>query len=173
MFIWSVKTSKKEIILLILGILVFIGSLIFAFWPSNRLASSNSVVGGVSCTVQTAEQRTNFLRAFGWDINTNPVEVREIIIPLEFSDVYIKYNGLQKQQGFDLEQYKGKKVKLWTYEIINYPEKEGVYANMLVHEGTVIGGDICSNELDGFMHGFNAESGASYSLSAQDVFASL
>ena len=40
----------------------------------------------------------------------------------------------------------------------NYPgyeNKDGVIrANILVYDGRVIGGDVCSVELDGFMHGF-------------------
>lgn len=41
----------------------------------------------------------------------------------------------------------------------NYPGYEGadgtVQANILVYEGAVIGGDVCSTELDGFMQGFD------------------
>ena len=42
-----------------------------------------------------------------------------------------------------------------TDEIENYPgQAEGVRANILVYKNKVIGGDVCSVELDGFMHGF-------------------
>ncbi|MBQ6570509.1 MAG: DUF4830 domain-containing protein [Clostridia bacterium] len=170
MFIWSFKTSKKEIILLIIGIIAFIGAIIFAISSSSAPVNAGAINGGVSCRVEDSAQRENFLRAFGWEIDKNPTDVREIIIPIDFSPVYEKYNQLQKQQGFDLENYKGKKVKLWTYHITNYPEKDNVYANMLVFENNVIGGDVCSYELDGFMHGFNAESGDKFTISARDVF---
>ena len=53
------------------------------------------------------------------------------------------------------EEYKGKRVKRYTYEVTNYPgQASGVRANLLVDGGMVIGGDICSLTLDGFMHGF-------------------
>lgn len=158
MFVCSFKTSKKELLILILGILVFIGSIVFAFWPKDaRIVSAP--LGGTACTAETSEQRISFLKTFGWEINANPTEVREIIIPLEFTDVYTNYNDIQKKQGFDLEQYKGKRVKLWTYEVKNYPNQPDVYANMLIYDGNVIGGDICSVELSGFMHGFNKPDG--------------
>ena len=56
----------------------------------------------------------------------------------------------------DLSKLKGKKVKRWTYEVTNYPKQtEGVRANLLVLDGKVVGGDICSNDAaNGFMHGF-------------------
>ena len=37
----------------------------------------------------------------------------------------------------------------------NYPDYEGtVYANVLVYRNRVIGGDICSADVSGFVHGF-------------------
>ena len=66
-----------------------------------------------------------------------------------------KYNEIQKQQGCDLSKYAGKRCKRYTYVIENYPgQAEGVRANILVYKNKVIGGDVCSVELDGFMHGF-------------------
>ena len=162
MFVFSFKTSKKELLVLIFGILVFIGSIIFAFWPKGTTEVS-AVLGGTSCKASTMEERIEFLNAFGWEVNTNPVEVKEVIIPLEFTDVYTNYNAIQKKQGFDLETYKGKRVKLWTYAVKNYPNQSDVYANLLVYDGNVIGGDICSVELDGFMHGFNKPNGTTVS----------
>ncbi|MBR2893486.1 MAG: DUF4830 domain-containing protein, partial [Clostridia bacterium] len=48
----------------------------------------------------------------------------------------------------------------WSYEIKNYPGYENtdgvIRGNILVYDGIVIGGDICSIELDGFMAGFMA-----------------
>ena len=79
-------------------------------------------------------------------------------IPAEFDETYEKYNELQKQQNFNLEKYKNTRVKSWSYEILNYPgyeDGEGVIrGNLLTCNGTVIGGDVCSIELGGFMHGF-------------------
>ena len=43
----------------------------------------------------------------------------------------------------------------YTYKITNYGEGEDtVYANILVYRDKVIGGDICSANVDGFIHGF-------------------
>ena len=82
-----------------------------------------------------------------------------MIIPAEFDRGYEKYNEIQKAQNLDLMPYAGKRAKRWTYSIKNYPGYEGadgtVQANILVYEGAVIGGDVCSTELDGFMQGFD------------------
>ena len=55
----------------------------------------------------------------------------------------------------NLSGYKKKSVRRYTYVIENYPDYEGtVYANVLVYRGKVIGGDVCSADVDGFIHGF-------------------
>jgi len=69
-------------------------------------------------------------------------------------DSYQDYLALQSQQGFDLEKYAGKRVKRYTYEVLNYPTGEtGVQANLLIRKNTVVGGEVLSPQLDGFLHG--------------------
>ena len=76
-------------------------------------------------------------------------------MPSEFDRVFASYNEIQKRQGLDLTKYAGRKVMRYTYEITNYEGEEGkVYANILVYRNKVIGGDICSARVDGFIHGF-------------------
>ena len=118
---------------------------------------SAAKTGELSLKASTAEERIAFLSQYGWSVEEEPLEVKEIIIPAEFDDVYEKYNAIQKEQGFDLTAYCSKRVKKWTYKVTNYPNYEGsdcIRATLLVFDGKVIGGDVCSVELDGFMHGF-------------------
>ena len=61
----------------------------------------------------------------------------------------------QRDQGFDLRKYAGKEVQRFQYVVTNYPNyPEGIRANLLVFNGKIIGGDLCSLEFGGFMHGF-------------------
>jgi len=58
-------------------------------------------------------------------------------------------------QGLNLSKYKGKDVTRYTFRITNYDGYEGtVYANVLVYRNRVIGGDLCSADATGFVHGF-------------------
>lgn len=114
------------------------------------------------------DARLSFLRGFGWEVLEEPVMVKEITIPKSFDDVYQRYNEeIQLPGGFDLRSYAGKQVTLYSYEIINYPTEDDVCANLLVFEGKIIGGDICSSRLDGFMHGFIPPDGVTLPSSAQ------
>ena len=71
-----------------------------------------------------------------------------------WNDVFEEYNSIQKQQGFDLEDYKGKDVTIYTYEVYNYEGKpENMVANLMIYENRLIGGDLSCTELGGFIQG--------------------
>lgn len=155
MFVYSVKTSKAKIFTLILALAAIIAASIFVMNSKKEPATNDSAV---IYKAENAAERTAFLSQFGWKISEDPVEISEVIIPSDFDAGYIEYAEMNKADGMDLEPYKGMRVKRWTYEILNYPgleNKDGVQANLLIYDGRVIGGDVCSLELGGFMHGFD------------------
>lgn len=120
--------------------------------PASQAASAPALP---SCKgVKTNEDRIAFLSGYGWTVSEEPVAVEEIQIPKEMDDSYQDYLSLQSQQGFSLESYAGKRLKRYTYEITNYPTGEcGVQANLLIYKHTVVGGEVLSPHLDGFLHG--------------------
>ena len=104
--------------------------------------------------VRSNQDRIDYLSAYGWQVAEEPVATQELLIPEELDDSYDEYVALQSQQGFSLEKYTGKRVKRYTYEVLNYPTGEtGVQANLLICKNTVIGGEVLSPQLDGFLHG--------------------
>ncbi|MBO7302715.1 MAG: DUF4830 domain-containing protein, partial [Clostridia bacterium] len=105
--------------------------------------------------IKTNEDRIAFLSQFGWKVKEDSVDQIEVVIPEKFDKVFTGYNEIQKRQGLDLSKYKGKTVMRYTYEITNYENENGkVYANVIVYRNKVIGGDICSADVGGFIHGF-------------------
>lgn len=136
-------------------ILIFTGIVVIAItFFSNHVEGSKATASSVA--LETDAQREEYLTSLGWEFNTDFTE-KSVSIPQEFNDTYIKYNDIQKSQGFDLEPYKGKTATLYTYNITNYSgweNRDCVFANLLVCEGTLIGGDVCSTSVsDGFMQG--------------------
>lgn len=157
MFVVSVKSDsiKKLSVLILVAVFTVIGAVIAV---SNDKTASVGNFNKVPLNAQTHEERKNFFAFFGWEISDEPLEVKETVIPREFDETYNKYNELQKTQNFNLEKYKNTRVKSWSYEILNYPGYENsdgiIRGNLLTCNGVIIGGDICSIELGGFMHGF-------------------
>lgn len=155
MFVYSVKTSKSKIIALVIAVIAIIAAVVVVAGKSEKPAATDSQI---NIKAENAQQRAAFLSQFGWEFMPDPVEVTEVIVPSDFSKGYTEYAEMNKAAGFDLEPYKGLRAKRWTYEILNYPGYENktgyIRANILVYEGTVIGGDICSLEQGGFIHSF-------------------
>ena len=109
--------------------------------------------------VKTNEDRIAYLTEYGWQVKENPLATQELIVPKEFDESYTDYLALQAKQGFDLKKYAGKRLKRYTYEITNYPTGEsGVQVNLLIYKNTVVGGEVLSAQLDGFLHGLTPPS---------------
>ena len=104
--------------------------------------------------IRDNDSRIAFLKAYGWEVEPDAREVVEVVIPEEFDTVYQKYNELQLAEGLDLGKYRGKSVKRYTYLVLNYEYDGTVLANLLIYKDRVIGGDLCSADADGFVHGF-------------------
>jgi hypothetical protein len=116
----------------------------------------STAAGGVSYDkVYSNSDRVEFISGFGWQVEQTPVEEVTVSIPAEFDTVYLGYNDIQKAQGLNLARYKGKEVVRYTYEVTNYEGYDGkVYVNLLVYRNKVVGGDVCSADSSGFIHGF-------------------
>ncbi len=108
--------------------------------------------------IKTSADAANFLAQFGWTVDGAGVKSANVTIPAEFDKVFASYNEIQRAQGLDLSKYKKKELTRYTFELTNYKDYEGkVYANVLVYRNKVVGGDICSADVTGFVHGFEGE----------------
>lgn len=157
----SLKANKKRILAFLVLAAVVVGACIFLRGGGGEKAKQE-IKGG------TNEERVAYLQTFGWQVETEPAETREVMIPAQFNDVYTAYNVMQKAQGFDLKPYAGEVCTQYKYKISNYPDEPEVYATLLVYGDLIIGGDVACAEVDGFMHGFAADS-ARYGETAQDT----
>ncbi|MBQ9131015.1 MAG: DUF4830 domain-containing protein [Clostridia bacterium] len=160
MFIYSLRASTIKMVGVVCVALTVLITLI-AFVPTYAISSQTSAnADGTTVSysydkIKTDEDAKNFLSQFGWETAASPVEVKTVTIPAEFDKVFAAYNEMQKEQGLNLAKYKNKDVTRYTFAITNYKDYQGtVYANVLVYRNRVIGGDICSADVSGFVHGF-------------------
>lgn len=143
----SLKANRKRIMAFLILAAVVIGACIFL--RGGKEKTQPEVFPGGS-----NEERVAFLTGFGWEVDPQPVQTREVMIPAQFDDVYTAYNVMQQAQGFELKPYAGEICTQYQYKINNYPGETEVYATLLVYGDVIIGGDVACAELDGFMHGF-------------------
>lgn len=98
-----------------------------------------------------------FFKQFGWEVAPEPIDSGEVTIPETFNDVYLAYNNIQKEQGLDLLPYAGRTVQQWIYRVTNFPQQKTMRGTILVCNGKVIGGDLSTPEISGFMTGFDGQ----------------
>ena len=112
------------------------------------------IVGFFSIDNSTNEMIVEYIEDLGWEIEATPKEITHLTIPKQFDVVYETYNAVQKQSGFDLEEFKEKKVTRYTYRVLNHKESKDtrVVAGVFVYEDTIIAGDISSTDMNGFLH---------------------
>lgn len=152
MKMFTLRLKPKTIfglILIVTGVVV-----IAVTFFSNHVEGSRQTAGAI--LLATDQERADYLTSLGWQF-TSSFEEKQVKIPMEFNETYTQYNEIQKAQGFDLADHKGETVTVYTYNITNYPgyeDKDYILANLLVADGTLIGGDVCSTSAsDGFMQG--------------------
>jgi len=156
MLIMTAKLTKKRVITGIITVGMIICAIILVKGGITRVDNNDINVSKEIAieNVKTPEDRVMLLESFGWKVEKEPLEFMEVQIPEDFDEVYSEYNDIQIKQGMDLKKYAGKRAMRYSYQITNYPTGEaGIIANILVYKNKLIGGDVCSPQLNGFMHG--------------------
>jgi len=149
MMVMTAKVDKKKIAIIFAAVVVAIAALVIL------LGGGKDASPTVSANVSNNDARVEFLKGFGWDVTTSPMESSQVRIPEKTNEVFDRYNQMQKQQGYDLSKYAGKTVMRYVYQINNYPGAiEPVYATLLVYKNQVIGGDVTDTAAKGHIHGF-------------------
>ena len=108
---------------------------------------------------ETDVKNIEFLKGYGWDVETRAMESAEVIIPEPFDRVYENYNNIQLRAGLDLRPYMGMRGVRYTYIVKNYPSDvgEAVRANVICINSEPVAGDIMTVSINGFMHSLNFE----------------
>ena len=117
------------------------------------------IIGG---RVANEHDAARYLLRHGFECISN-AEVTQITIPAEWNAVYESYNDLQRRNGYNLAAYKGKAVKRFAFAVSpllsssSGEATDTAYASLLVYNGKVIGGDVCTYDIDGYMVGLKGK----------------
>lgn len=156
MFVYAIRSATIKFVCAIalsLTLVIAIVCLIPTYSESEATPAAEISYG----RIYENSDRLNFISQFGWEVTEEPTETVEVVVPENFDTVYLGYNEMQKEQGLNLAKYKGKTVTRYTYKVTNYPDYEGtVYVSLLVYKNKIVGGDVCSADVNGFVHGFEA-----------------
>jgi len=96
MMVMTAKVDKKKIAIIFAAVVVAIAALVIL------LGGGKDASPTVSANVSNNDARVEFLKGFGWDVTTSPMESSQVRIPEKTNEVFDRYNQMQKQQGYDL-----------------------------------------------------------------------
>ncbi len=150
-FRFNRKLRRSTLLLFLLIAVMAAGRVVLSLMPDGAMETGLTIKREAA---KTEEERQQLITGLGWQVEPQPAEAIEIVIPKKFDEIYLKYNEIQKQQGTDLSRWRGKRCMRYSYNVLNHPSGEDhVRLNLLVCGGKAIGGDVCSLGLDGFMEG--------------------
>lgn len=153
MFICTLKFDRKKAVFVIaMAALVLIGIILLV----GAFTGGAKTEAKAALSARNEKGRAAYLDDCGWTVETPALSEDTVLIPKQFSPVFEEYNELQKQQGFDLSEYCGMEVTMYTYRVVDSGREGDVLAVLYVLNGAVIGGDVHSTALDGFMCGVKA-----------------
>ncbi len=135
MMVMTAKVDLKKTAL-ILGATVMLILALIALLGGNSTQET-------AAPLSSNDGRVKFLTDLGWEVAATPAESTQVRIPAETTEVFDRYNTLQKSQGYDLSKFAGKNAMRYVYKVTNFPgATDPVYATILVCKNEIIGGDI-------------------------------
>ena len=158
MFVYTMRAGTIKFFAVVGVALALLVTLIVLVPTYGTDVSASEEVSYQYGKIKSSDDVESFLSQFGWVVEDQPTETVKVTIPGEFDKIFTAYNEIQRRGGLNLSKYKNKDVTRYTYEVTNYDNYDGrVFANVLVYRNRVIGGDICSADASGFIHGFEKE----------------
>lgn len=123
-----------------------------AFICIGFICSEVFAAGNKPTDAKTNADRLIFIKGLGYTVLSDEPTAKTVNIPEAFYDVYNNYNTLQQSVGYDLSLYKGCEVIIYTYKINPPSDYTGeCVINLIVYNDRIIGGDVSSSALGGFM----------------------
>ena len=115
MMVMTAKVNMKKIALILGAIAAGIIGIILLFGGSDAQTTSAPAAAN-------NDARVKFLQSFGWEVATSPEESSQVRIPETSTEVFDRYNQLQKSQGYDLSKLAGKNAMSTKWRITPAPQ---------------------------------------------------
>lgn len=138
---FCISIRSKKMLAMLFGLIIFL----LMFLQYINVSADKNV------TAVTNEDRIQFLITLGYNVEDQTPNTKQSVIPQKFNDVFSLYNELQLKADFDLSLYKGCEVTVYSYPLKTVNNKEQYFANLIVADSKIIGGDISSVNINGEM----------------------
>ena len=118
MMVMTAKVDIRKVILVLAAVAGVVLALILLLRGG---AEEPAAATAAPVSVSSNDNRLKFLTDLGWEVTTSPKESGMVRIPEETTEVFERYNALQKSTGYDLTPLAGKSVMRYVYKVNNFP----------------------------------------------------
>ena len=130
MFVFTAKLNRKSAVAAVVVLALLLIAVIL-------LVSLRSIGGGKPAPEKTgitdASDAARYLAGLGWQVEPQPLEIRELVIPRSFSGVYADYAALQTKQGNQRKALKPGDAPQAVFCIAEDDEIEAAFALCNLH----------------------------------------
>ena len=166
MFVFSLKASKLKYLLTAMICTVVVVAVITLMPETEHTVKVNGMLSQYENEkkisfddIDDTEDIIELAQSLGYTLEQTPVETVNMKIPSKLDAVLLKYNELQKQQGFNLAKYKNKKVTRYTFKVLELPQdselpKEPVLLSVILYKDEIIGADVYYSGLNAVVKPF-------------------
>ncbi len=130
--------------------------IIYLIIPAALLSVIIMVLFGSDSKVNNSN--LEYIRSLGWQVDEKCADISYLTIPSEFDSVFLAYNNIISNGGFDLTEYKGCRAVRYSYTVLNFTNvpNEPVRINLFIYKGKIISADISSLSPEGFIKALTA-----------------
>ncbi len=158
MLIYTAKLKKNRIIFSIAALFLLCG-IFGVFITVNPTMQTEPVSAVVEAKgIKSNEDRLDYLSQFGFIVSGEPIDEEDLKIPKTFDSSFDSYIALQNEQGFDFENYAGKKIKRYTYELNDNSNR---MVSLLIYKNKVIGAEVFSSDTGELLQGLTTNNNES------------
>lgn len=142
MLIWTLSRKKAAGAVILMGIVMAALIVLMGRLPEEEVQPT---------PLADNASRVAYLASLGWEVEPEPVETLQFLLPEVMTPAYQAYNKLQLPQGFDLTSCLGRQISRYTYTVTNYPSPgQTVQANLYLCDDLPVAGDLCCPGEGGF-----------------------
>ncbi len=105
--------------------------LVISFFQASVVSVKNA---------DTYQKRCDYLNNLGYNVS-ECAEISSFLIFDYLDAEFVYYNNLQKEAGYDISEFSGRKLQRYSYNL----KKQPICVSILVYNGRIVGGDIYNN----------------------------
>ena len=141
MFVLTLNKRKGGKAVITVALLVFLLGISVGVKNFVFRNQETGIMSKTDLKMKTTQRMADYIKTKGYTVDLQSAQVKEVRIPKKFDAEFENFNRkINKTDNLSLEKYRNDKVNKWTFDIVDYDEKDKTAtAVLLVRKDKLIG----------------------------------